>query len=137
METAAVVAATLAVLALIGLAVKAYLVLVRAQAALDRFSRLLDEEVAPTMRGWAEAARGVQRAAGKLENGLALLGSSLGRVERLSEKLEPHVLTVAALQPAIARVSAWLSGMRKGLAEGGEARPKGQAVAEGVETEVE
>ena len=58
------------------------------------------------------------------------------RIDRVTEKLEPDLLAVSVIQPAIARVSSWVSGMRKGLSEIRAPRPRGRAVGESIETEV-
>ncbi|HUU54067.1 MAG TPA: hypothetical protein VMY87_04030, partial [Armatimonadota bacterium] len=63
METLALLAATLAAVALIVVSVKAYFLMIRAQAVVDRLGRLVDSELTPTVRAWEETARGVQNAA--------------------------------------------------------------------------
>jgi len=129
-------AATLAAVALIVVSVKAYFVMIRAQAVVDRLGRLVDSELTPTVRAWEETARGVQNAARKLDEGLGSLARTLGRVDRMSEKLEPEVVTLSVIQPAMAKVVSWLGGVRKGLGEVVGHRPRAKGTAEGVETEV-
>jgi len=90
----------------------------------------------PTVRAWEETARGVQNAARKLDEGLGSLARTLGRVDRMSEKLEPEVVTLSVIQPAMAKIVSWLGGVRKGLGEVVGHRPRAKGTAEGVETEV-
>ena len=59
METLALLAAMLAAAALTVVSVKAYLVMIRAQAVVDRLGRLVESELASTVRAWGETARGV------------------------------------------------------------------------------
>ena len=136
METLALLAATLAAVALIVVSVKAYFLMIRAQAVVDRLGRLVDSELTPTVRAWEETARGVQNAARKLDEGLGSLARTLARVDRMSEKLEPEVVTLSVIQPAMAKVVSWLGGVRKGLGEVVGHRPRAKGTAEGVETEV-
>jgi len=136
METLALLAATLAAVALIVVSVKAYFLMIRAQAVVDRLGRLVDSELTPTVRAWEETARGVQNAARKLDEGLGSLARTLARVDRMSEKLEPEVVTLSVIQPAMAKVVSWLGGVRKGLGDVVGHRPRAKGTAEGVETEV-
>jgi hypothetical protein len=131
----ALIAAVIAAAALVVVCVRAYLFLVRAQAALERLNALLGTDAQAAIQSWADAAQGVQRAAGKLEEGLASLTRSLSRVDRVTERLEPDFLAASVIQPAISKVSIWLGGVRKGLAEIRAHRPKGKPAPEGVETE--
>ncbi len=132
----ALIAAIIAAAALTVVCIRAYLVLVRAQAALDHLNTLVTTEASTAVHAWAEAARGVQRAAGKLDEGIASLNACLHRADRVTEKLEPDLLVVSVIQPAISKVSSWLGGVRKGLSEIRGHRPKGKPGAEGIETEV-
>ena len=116
--------------------VKAYLVMMRAQTVVDRLGQLVESELAPTVRAWGETARGVQDAARKLDEGLGSLARTLGRLDRISEKLEPEVVTLSVIQPAVTKVVSWLGGVRKGLGEVVGHRPRAKGTAEGVETEV-
>ncbi|MCJ7750190.1 MAG: hypothetical protein MUQ65_03705 [Armatimonadetes bacterium] len=136
METLALLAATLAATALIVVSVKAYLLMIRAQAVVDGLGRLVESELTPTVRAWGETARGVQDAARKLDEGLGSLARTLGRVDRISERLEPEVVTLSVIQPAVAKVVSWLGGVRKGLGDVVGHRPRAKGTAEGVETEV-
>jgi len=134
MEKVALLAATLAAVALILVMVKVYVLVVRATAVVEKAGRLLDAEIAEAARGWGAAARGVQKAVGKLDQGLESLSVTIARVDRVAERLEPEALTLSVLQPALAKVGSWLGGVRKGLS--GVASHRGRAAGEGVETEV-
>jgi len=136
METLALLAAMLVAAALVVVSVKAYFLMVRAQAVVDRLGRLVESELAPTVRAWEETARGVQDAARKLDEGLGSLARTLGRVDRISERLDPEVVTLSVIQPAVTKVVSWLGGVRKGLGEVVGHRPRAKGTAEGVETEV-
>jgi hypothetical protein len=133
METLALFAAILAAAALIVLIIKAYIFVARATAVLEKVGHLVDTDVAAAARSWCEAARGVQNAVGKLDQGLESLSSTLARVDRMTQKLEPETLTLSMLQPALSRVSSWLGGIRRGLSE--VVGRKGKLASEGVETE--
>jgi len=136
MQTLALLAATLAAAALIVVSVKAYFLMIRAQAVVDRLGRLVESELTPTVRAWGETARGVQDATRKLDEGLGSLARTLGRVDRISERLEAEVVTLSVIQPAVAKVTSWLCGVRRGLGEVVGRRPRTKGAAEGVETEV-
>ena len=136
METLVLLAAMLAAAALIVVSVKAYFLMVRAQAVVDDLGRLVESELTPTVRAWGETARGVQEATRKLDEGLGSLARTLGRVDRISEKLEPEVVTFSVIQPVLTKVVSWLGGVRKGLGEVVGHRPRAKGTAEGVETEV-
>jgi hypothetical protein len=136
METLVLLAAMLAAAALIVVSVKAYFLMVRAQAVVDDLGRLVESELTSTVRAWGETARGVQDATRKLDEGLGSLARTLGRVDRISEKLEPEVVTFSVIQPVVTKVVSWLGGVRKGLGEVVGHRPRAKGTAEGVETEV-
>ena len=136
METLALLAATLAAAALIVVSVKAYFLVIRAQAMVDRLGQLVESELAPTARAWGETARGVQNATRKLDEGLGSLVRTLGRLDRISERLEADVVTLSVIQPALTKVVSWLGGVKKGLGEVVGHRPRAKGAAEGVETEV-
>ena len=57
-------------------------------------------------------------------------------MDRISEKLEPEVVTLSVIQPAVTKVVSWLGKVRKGLGEVVGHRPRAKETAEGVETEV-
>src|SRR4030042_1541140 len=124
METLALLAAMLAAAALIVVSVKAYFLMVRAQAVVDRLGRLVESELTPTVRTWGGTARGGQDGARKLDEGLGSLARTLGRVDRISERLEPEVVTLSVIQPAVAKVVSWLGGVRKGLGDVVGHRPR-------------
>lgn len=134
MENLALLAATLAATALIVLSVRVYALVARATAVVEKAGRLMDTEVTEAVRAWGEAARGVENAVGKLDQGLESLTITLARVDRVTQKLEPETLTLSMLQPAFAKVSSWLGGVRRGLSEVAGHRAK--TTGEGVETEV-
>jgi len=136
MVALALIAAVIAAAAVTVVCIRTYLFLDRAQAALDRLNALVATDASVAVHAWAEAARGVQRAAGKLEDGLGSLNACLGRVDRVTEKLEPDLLAVSVIQPAIAKLSAWLGGVRKGLSDIRGHRPKAKPAGESIETEV-
>ena len=135
METLALLAATLAAAALIAVSVKAYFALVRAESVVEGLGQLVESEFAPMVREWGETARGVQGAARKLDEGLGSLARTLGRLDRISERLEPEVVTLSVIQPALAKVASWLGGVKKGLGDVVGHRPRARGTAEGVETE--
>ncbi len=135
MDKVALAAAILAALVVAGVAIRLYMLVIRAQSAVDRLERLLESEVVSAVRAWEEAARGVGEAAGKLGSGLESLASTLRRLDRVTEKLEPEVLRLTAIQPAVGKVASWLAGVSKGLADVIGRGPKAKAAGEGVETE--
>jgi len=118
-------AAAVALLALAALAIRAYLLV-------KRTHELLDAEVAEVVRTLGGAARGVEQAVGKLDKGLEALSSTLDRVDRVTQRLEPEYLAHTVAQPALAKIGAWLGGLRKGLAR---ARRGGRGEAEAAEVE--
>ena len=134
METLALLAATLAAAALVALIIKAYILVARATALVEKVGQLVDADIATSARSWGEAARGVQTAVGKLERGLESLSSTLARIERMTQRLEAEAMTLSVLQPALAKVGSWLGGLRRGFSGvvGHKVKPPG----EGVETEV-
>lgn len=109
-------AAAVALLALAALAIRAYFLVKRTHTLLDQVGRLLDTEVAGTVRTLGGAARGVEQAVGKLDKGLESLSSTLDRVDRVTHKLEPDYLAHTVAQPVLAKLAAWVGGVRKGIA---------------------
>ncbi len=134
MNTVALIVAIAAGVAVVVVSVRLYLVAVRAQAAMERIRRVVEVELTETIKAWGQAAQGVERAAGKIEEGVGRLATTLSRVDRVAERLEPELLGLAALQPALAKVGSWLGGMRRGLTAVTGQRSKGKT-GEGVETE--
>jgi hypothetical protein len=135
MTTVALIAASLAALVLAAVGIRAYFVVKRLHALLDRVDQLVASDVAATVRALGDTARGAQAAVAKLENGLSTLASTLERVDRLSANLEPDSMARTVAQPVVTKVLGWISGLRKGL---GSARKKGAPAveaAEGAETE--
>ena len=135
MEKLALLAAALALLALTALAVRAYFLLKRIHQLVDQVGRLVDSDVASTVRALGDTARGAQQAVGKLDKGLASLANSLDRLDRLTVNLEPESLARTVLQPALAKTVAWLGGVRKGLASVRVRASKQKRVGEAAETE--
>ena len=109
MQQIVLFAAAVALFALAALAIRAYLLV-------KRTHELLDAEVADVVRTLGGAARGVEQAVGKLDTGLESLSSTLDRVDRVTQKLEPESLAQQVTQPALAKIAAWVGGIRKGLA---------------------
>lgn len=135
MSTGVVIVVSVAALAVV--AVCGYAILVLSQLARNakRVWSLLDGEVEPTLRAWREAAQGVQRSAAKLDDGLDALNRSLHRLDRITERLALELLAVAAIPPAIVKVSGWLGVVRKGLAGVKGSRPAVKSTGNTVETE--
>ena len=134
MANFALVLAILAALLFIFLLAKVYVLVARATAVLDKIGRLVDAEMVEAVGAWGEAARGVQNAVGKLDQGLESLSGILARLDRATQRLEPEALTLSVLQPALAKVGSWLGGVRRGLS--GVTGHREKTVGEGVETEV-
>jgi len=109
-------AAAVALLALAALAVRAYFLVKRTHTLLDQVGGLLDTEVAEVVRRLGGAARGVEQAVGKLDKSLESLSSTLDRVDRVTHKLEPDYLAHTVAQPVLAKLAAWVGGLRRGLA---------------------
>lgn len=109
-------AAAVALLALAALAIRAYFLVKRTHTLLDQVGRLVDTEVTEVVRTLGGAARGVEQAVGKLDKGLESLSSTLDRVDRVTHKLEPEYLAHTVAQPVLAKLAAWVGGVRKGLA---------------------
>ena len=116
METLALVAAFLAAIALLALAIRGYYLVKRLHQLVDSLDRTVENEVNPAVRGWREAADGIKQAAGKLESGAASLATTLDRVDRLTERLEPDSLLRTMMGPAIMKLASWVAGFRKGMA---------------------
>ena len=135
MAEVALVAATVAAVALVIVCVRAYLLLVQAELALRRLDKLVDADLRTAVHSVAQAAQGVQRAAGKLEEGIEPLNACLCRADRVSERFEPDLLAVSMIQPAIARMTSWLDGVRKGLSEMHGRRHRRPPPGGGIDTE--
>ncbi len=134
MTTVALIVAIAAGVAVLVVSFRLYLLAIRAQATIERIHRVVEVELAETIRAWGQAAQGVERAAGKIEEGVGRLSTTLSRIDRVAARLEPELLGLAALQPALAKVGSWLGGMRRGLAGATGQRSKAKT-GEGVETE--
>jgi len=111
MDVFALAAAGLAALAIMALAVKAYVVV----GQVGNSVQSMETEFTATARELAAAARGVQQSVGKLDGGLEALSSTLKRLDRLTEHFEPEVITGTVVLPAIHKLSAWLAGLRRGI----------------------
>jgi hypothetical protein len=135
MEKLALFAAAVALLALAALAIRAYLLVKRIHDLVDQVGRLVDSDVGSTVRAWGDTARGVQQAVGKLDDGFGSLATSLDRVDRLTERLEPESLARTVVQPAVAKIASWLVGLRKGLASARERPQREPRTTPGEETE--
>jgi len=135
MTTIALVAATAAALVFIAVGVRALLLQRRIARLLDQVRRTLDSDVRQALVAWTEAAQGVQRVAGKLEEAIEPLNACLCRADRVSERFEPDLLAVSMIQPAITRMSTWLDGVRKGLSEIRGRRPRRPPPGGGIDTE--
>ena len=109
-------AAAVALLALAALAIRAYFLVKRTHTLLDQVGKLLEAEVTDVVRTLGGAARGVEQAVGKLDKGLEALSSTLQRVDHVTQKLEPESLAHTVGRPALAKLAAWVGGLRKGLA---------------------
>ena len=135
MEKLALLAAAVALLALAAVAIRAYFLVKRIHQLTDQVGRLLESEVSSTIRALGDTARGAQAAVGKLDDGLGSLASSLDRVDRLTAKLEPESLARTVLHPTVARLAAWVGGLRKGLASSRARRRQEEKANEGEHTE--
>jgi hypothetical protein len=137
MQTFAWFAAAIALLALAALAVRLIMLVARVHALVDKVGGLVENDVASTVRAMGDTARGAQQAIGKLDKGLDSLATSLERVDRITQKLEPESLARTVMQPAVAKVTSWVAGLRRGLSSV-LTRGKGQTKegGEGTETEV-
>jgi hypothetical protein len=115
MSELVLLAAVVALLALAALAIRAYFLVRRAHQFLDQVGRLVEEEVRVTLGRLAETARGVEKTVGKLDEGLSSLASTLARVDRLGEKLEPESLARTIISPAVGKITSWIAGVRRGM----------------------
>ena len=116
MTQIALLAATLAALAAAALAIRAYLAVARLQAVIDQVGKAVETDLRATIRAWGNTAQGLQQAVGKLDGSLQSLASTLERVDRVTEKLEPESVARTVVAPAVAKLAAWVAGLRKGLA---------------------
>jgi len=107
----ALVAATLAALAVIVLAVRILFLVRRVQKVWERVDHTIRSDLSPGICAWRDAARGVQQAAAKLEGGLAGIERIIHRLDGLSERLDSGLLMGLALT----KLSSWLAGVRRGL----------------------
>jgi len=135
MQEAGLITAIAAGLAVIVVSIRLYIVARQAQVVLARLSDVVDVELRATIRSWGDTAQGVQNATRKLDAGLEALGAMLSRFDRLTAKLEPEIATLSVIQPAIAKLSSWLGGVRKGLAGVVGHHGKVKVSGNGVETE--
>jgi hypothetical protein len=129
------VALLLAAIAIIVVCVQAALILARLQVVAERVKSLLERETSETIQSWREAAQGILRSTAKLDDGLTSLNRSLDRIDRVTGRLETDLLAAAVLQPALAKVSGWLSGVKRGLTGVGT-RHHGRGAENAVDTEV-
>lgn len=128
MATVALMAATVAALVLAAVGIRTYFLLTRIQ-------KLVDSEVASTMRALGDTARGAQEALRKLDKGLTSLASSMERVDRLTEHLDPDSMARTMVKPVVAKIVSWISGVRKGLASVRRRKGAEKPIGEGEETE--
>ncbi len=111
-EAVAVIVAALAVTAF---SVRIYLLAGRLQQLADQFSRILEEDVRGAVAEIEQAARRTQATLGKVDAALIPFGHTVRRIERWTATLATEALVTGALSPALAKVSGWLAGLRKGV----------------------
>jgi len=127
MSSFALFAVSLAALAAVAVAIRIFVLVGRLQQLVETVKRTVESDVTDTVRELGETARGVQKAVGKLDDGLGSLASALDRVDRLTEKLEPDSVTRTVVQPAVAKIAAWIGGVRKGVSAARERKAQGAA----------
>lgn len=135
MTTVALIAASLAALVLAALGIRAYCLVKRLHRLADQVGDLVDSDVGPTMRAWGDTARGARGAVEKLDGGLGSLASTLDRADRLTAHLEPDSMTRTVMQPVVAKIVSWVSGVRKGLGSVRKRPAETTGAAEGSDTE--
>ena len=121
MSSLALFALTLAALAAVAVGIRIFVLVGRLQQLLETVKRTVESDVTDTVRELGE------KAVGKLDDGLGSLASSLDRVDRLTEKLEPDSVTRTVVQPAVAKIAAWIGGVRKGMSAARERKARGAA----------
>ncbi len=135
MATVALIAASLAGLALAAVGIRAYFLVKRLERLADQLRDFVTSEAGPTMRAVGDTARGARGAAEKLEEGLGSLASTLERADRLTAELEPDSMARRVMEPVVAKIVSWVSGLRKGLGSVRKGRAEAGEAAEGSETE--
>jgi hypothetical protein len=117
MTEIALIAATLAALAVLIVSLRVYSLAKRVHEAADRLNRVLGSEIADAARQWAEAARGVRQATGKLERGLSSFDGVMSQLQHLLERLETHSVAGALMASGVNKLGSWVAGVRRGLAQ--------------------
>jgi hypothetical protein len=135
MQTVALVVATVTALVFTAVGVRALFLQARIGRLIEQAGGTLDSDVRQALAAWVEAARGLQQAVGKLEQGMTALNRSLDRVDRITKTLEGDLHALSVVQPVISRIGSWLGGVRKGLSKVGGGRAGVRRAAEGVDTE--
>jgi len=135
MTTVALIAASLAGLVLAVVGIRVYFLVLRLHRLLDQVGESVASDVGPTMRALGDTARGAQGAVEKLEKGLTSLASTLDRADRLTAELEPDSMARRVMEPVVAKIVAWISGVRKGLGSVRKGRAGAAEAAEGSDTE--
>jgi len=135
MTTVALVAGTLAALAVIILVIRVLFLVRRVQQVWERLDQAVEGDLRPGIREWGEAARGIRRAAGKLEGNLTSLGRTLDWVGLFTDKLEPELVAHLLTGP-LGRLASWVAGVRRGLRayrrkDGAAGRPGSRSEGEG------
>lgn len=110
-------AVTVAALVVAALGVRLYLLAGRVRAVAEEVRKALNPELTAAVREWREAALGVKQAVGKVDRGASSLAEVLARLERVSGRLEQDSLVRVLMSPAVAKATAWLAGVRRGLAK--------------------
>ena len=109
------VAVILAAGAVIAVSIRGYLLAQRLQRLTEQVSRMVEGEVRQAVTQVEEAAREVHRTAAHLDGTLVPLSSTLHRIERWTAAIAAETLVASALSPALAKVSTWLSGLRRAI----------------------
>ena len=110
-----VVAVIIAALAVTAFSIRIYLLAGRMQRLSDRFSQVLEEDVKGALAEVEQTARRVQETLGKVDAALVPFGHTVRRIERWTATIATEALVANALSPALAKVTSWLSGLRKGI----------------------
>jgi Flp pilus assembly protein TadB len=106
----ALVVAIVAGAALIAVSVRAFLLAKRLHELSDQFSELLEREVRPAVAEVAETARGLQRAAGKMESAITPIEHTVQKVERWVG-VAAEAVVARAMSPTFGKVVGVLGGL--------------------------
>jgi hypothetical protein len=109
------IAVIIAAAAVTTFSVRAFLLAKRVHRLADQCGQVLEEDVKRTLAGMEETTRRARETLGRVDASLLPFEQTVRRIERWTAAVATEAIVASTLSPALAKVSGWLSGVRKGV----------------------